>query len=277
MTVQECAKVFIKKYDVQKLTYSKLEEIIEELGYKVKKFDIYNKRSIEFLDNLSLLKQIEHSKCFIYSCKNLKLIFISGSLNSKEIKTLLLHEIGHIMLNHIFNTNGLISENITYEIEANEFVYLVQEQLKKRKVLQSVINSLFYTLILTACVTSLLIGYKLISSSSDSDQYTSYNNSNSIVSQIQTTTIESVTTLSKKTTSTLKTNTLQTTTTPDTSEITIQSSQQQNNENIYYITKSGTKYHLSTCYHIVGRAATSATKEELENAGYSPCTDCLTL
>lgn len=45
MTVAECAKIFIKKFEIKKLDYNKLNEIINYLGFKIKRFDSYSQSS----------------------------------------------------------------------------------------------------------------------------------------------------------------------------------------------------------------------------------------
>lgn len=275
MTVQECTKNFLKKYDVQKLTYEKLEAIVHELGYKIKKFDIYSNRSMEFLDNLGLDEQAKRLKCFTYACKGLNLILVSDSINIKDEKVLILHEIGHIVLNHIIDTKGLVSDNVTQETEANEFVFQVINQLKKRNILKFALNCAFYALILSACCAAIIGGYKLSISSKDGSVDTTVSVSEVVTTTAATTSETSDTTTIVEQPATTTTTSI-TTTAPVSTTTTNQLTKQDNNDtDVYYITKSGTKYHLASCYHITGRAVTSASKNELESKGYQPCADCI--
>jgi hypothetical protein len=47
------------------------------------------------------------------------------------------------------------------------------------------------------------------------------------------------------------------------------------NERVYYATKSGKKYHVAGCSYIVGKETKIITKEEIESGKYTPCSKCI--
>lgn len=71
-----------------------------------------------------------------------------------------------------------------------------------------------------------------------------------------------------------------TTATESTTSVTI-SSQTDNADSsksqsdIVYVTEIGTKYHTENCYHIKDSDATETTREEAEKFGYEACRDCM--
>lgn len=48
-----------------------------------------------------------------------------------------------------------------------------------------------------------------------------------------------------------------------------------NNEECYYITKTGTKYHTQSCGYIKSHNTTKISKKEAERLGYTPCDQCI--
>lgn len=61
---------------------------------------------------------------------------------------------------------------------------------------------------------------------------------------------------------------------PDSTTVSVAANIQKNAER-FYITASGTRYHILDCYHIRGRDVFTISKSEAENMGYTPCKDCI--
>lgn len=277
MTVAECAKIFIKKFEVKRLDYSKLNDIINYLGFKIKRFDSYSQRSKNLLIELDLVEYAKYNKCFTYSGKDMKLVFLSDFLKEKDSIVLLLHEIGHIMLEHIFNDKGLISDNVAYENEANEFAFLVQKQVQRIRIKKGIGLTALYATLSICCATIFFLGYKELKA----DNTTSTLDNSAVISEFTDTEVQS-STQSVTTTTTETTTTVTTTTAPDTTTTTTEPATTTEDEDtatysneIYYVTKTGKKYHREDCYHITGRSVVGMNLEDLEQMGYQPCFDCI--
>lgn len=168
MTVKKSVCTFIKKYKVKEITYPILEKIINELGFKIQYFNKYSQKSITIFQNLGIENP---SKCFTHAGEDFKCIFISDCLDNDDKTYLLLHEIGHIFLNHI--EQNVILDNVKFEKQANEFAFWTEIKLKKR---QYILKILMCALILMIC----LAVFSLIYKDSTDDSY--INNTDSIIS-----------------------------------------------------------------------------------------------
>ena len=201
----------------------------------------------------------------------MKLVFLSDFLKEKDSIVLLLHEIGHIMLGHIVDDKALISDNVEYENEANEFAFLVQKQVKKQKVISYVSWTAFYTIISVSCITVLFMGFNTFKTNFD------YHNTSSITENDVTSMSEADRILETSSVVVKITTTAMTTTTTTTESATTTEEEDTatySNE-IYYITNTGNKYHRENCYHIARRSVVGMNLEDLERMGYQPCLDCI--
>ncbi len=50
--------------------------------------------------------------------------------------------------------------------------------------------------------------------------------------------------------------------------------EQEDSQTLYYVSKSGKKYHLGDCYNIDVDKCTTLTLEEIKKLGYEPCKIC---
>lgn len=212
--VKSSVKKFIKKYKIKEITYPVLEQIINSLGFKIQYFNKYSQKSIALFENLHIKNP---AKCFTFASEDFRYVFVSDSLNNDDKLYLLLHEIGHIYLNHI--EQNVILDNVKFEKQANEFAFWTEIKLRKRKLFHKII------IVLIALILSLSVGVFIYHSNIDK------NIENTSVSE--------------------------------------------NNASVYYITKTGNKYHTKDCRHITGRDVTAVSIDDLKNMGYEPCADCI--
>lgn len=260
INVTDYARSFITEYNVKKLDRQTLEAIIDKLGYKIIQFNkLANEDSVELLiESLSLENDVKQKQCFTYSNPAFRRIFICDNINESDSIQALLHEIGHIYMRHKIDSEA---DTLHIENEANEFVYAVLNQIKKRRIKKYTAFTFLGVLVCAGVITATISG--LISLSKNNNALTQ--NSSAIDSSVVITTTTALETSARTTT-------LASTTTATTSK---KIAVENNEEEIYYITKTGTKYHLANCYHIAGRTVMSDTKEELERMGYQPCAVCI--
>lgn len=288
MKTTEQAKSFIKKYGVSSISYNEMEEIINQLGFKIRKYDSMSGSSMQLLDKLKLRDYALTKNCFAYSCGNLKLVFIKDFISANNGAALLLHEIGHIVMGHISDT-GLVDENIQYEEDANEFAFTVKTQLARNKSIRKVKTAIASVFAVALSATIFFTGYKLLmpgnNASSDSgitdssslpeisqnDNTSSETAEEDISSQEAESKPETTTTEPKKPKTTTTTTAIPSTTIPP------ETAQPYENgvEEVYYVTKSGTKYHTADCYYVSNRATIALPLSGLEELGYTPCSHCI--
>lgn len=113
---------------VKKIDYTNSERFAESLGYSVVFFN-----TVE--GDITLVKcgyseEDKDRKAFTHH-KTAKIIFINNSVSSENKLYLLLHEIGHILLNHIGDGKSHTRNNVLMDIETDAFV---SEVLNHKKI-----------------------------------------------------------------------------------------------------------------------------------------------
>ena len=138
-----------------------VESIIRKQGYTIIYFRAVNNEDEvgTVLKTLNLESMAMHSRGFVYADDRYRLVFVNEDLNEEEKLIVLLHEEGHIYLEHSRN-HKVIGLDVIEEHEANEFVHYVLhpdflhsfgKKIKEHKIVcMSVIASF---IIVIGCVT----------------------------------------------------------------------------------------------------------------------------
>lgn len=122
---------FKKEFEITKLTYQSLCDIMLKQGYDIVFFNsIYNVPDVSNLITvLNLTELIKDRKGFTYADSNHRIIFLNEDLSEQEKLVVLLHEEGHIYCGHL-NEKTVIGQDVIQEYEANEFVhYMLNDSL----------------------------------------------------------------------------------------------------------------------------------------------------
>lgn len=284
MDINTNAISFIKEYNITDLNYEKLNSIISECGYTLIEYNLlFNDEFVnEIIQSLNLEDVLREKQSATFANEAVKYVFLRKNLSKNDKITLLLHEIGHIYLEHI--TYNVIINDVKYEREANEFAILVLQLIEKRKSSKKQLSILLNAAIVL-CVLALIISVILViidftsessESSDDFNNISSINESSSVISiemnENDTSYIEDSSSAIETTSPTTTTTTTATTTTTTT---TTQETTPAVQDNIFYITSFGDKYHREWCTVIQNKTNVYyGTKEDLENMGYEPCSLC---
>lgn len=250
MKVSEYALSFIKDYRVTDINRESLEIIIQKLGYRLIKYNLLfnNKETEELIQSLNLEKITKQKQCFTYKTKVLKIVFIRDDINDIDSIPVLLHEIGHIYMCHI--KSGLTEDEVHYENEANQFASLVTDYFEKNNKNQKIASAFLWASILILSIVTLLLCIKTAYNVDSEHKNKAVINSSSLITH-STTTVSTAPTKTKS-----------------------KNSDNSNND-IYYVTSSGTKYHKEWCSAIKNRTNVSyGTRKGLEDMGYEPCQLC---
>ncbi len=124
--VKKSANRFVKKYISQDIDVESIEGVIRQQGYTLVYFRAQNNTDEvdTVLNSLNLVDMARHSRGFVYADEKYRLVFINEDLTDKEKLIVLLHEEGHIFLEHTRN-HKVIGLDVIEEHEANEFVHYV--------------------------------------------------------------------------------------------------------------------------------------------------------
>ncbi|MDE6150276.1 MAG: ImmA/IrrE family metallo-endopeptidase [Ruminococcus sp.] len=278
MNIKKAAKQFVKECNYKDLSFKSLKTALQKLGFGLVRFNQFDTDKIAELSHLMKIPVSQFEKmAFTYDLNNVKTIYVREFISEKDFATLVLHEIGHILLGHTKDQHNIYTSDVQQESEANAFALYAIDYIQNHNKKSSVIKKVSLPLTLLSCtliitVAMLIIPYRLNSKSNDIS-------SSALLSQADATedlssVTEKITKKEQTTTTTPKTTLSTSTTTPATpAEKSV--TNDTNDIEVFYITKTGKKYHLQGCRHIVGRDVIEGTKEDFEKVGYEPCADCI--
>ncbi len=130
--IQRRVRQFRKEFGVYKCEYAELRKATEKQGYTIVEFNsIANDADVKTLvEMLGLQGYISCSKGFTYADANYRMVFIHEDLNEDEKIKVLIHENGHIFLDH-FSSAQVIGKDVQEEYEANEFLHYLLKKSPK--------------------------------------------------------------------------------------------------------------------------------------------------
>lgn len=125
---------FIRKYKLEcgGTTLQRIQDIIRSQGFSIVYYNHYN-NTPEIESLLQCLKVKEsslHTKCFLYADDESRFIFVYDDLSDEDEKALLLHEEGHIFLNHPFKNGFVEDTDVKKENEANYFAITLPRRIE---------------------------------------------------------------------------------------------------------------------------------------------------
>lgn len=131
---------FIRKHRLtsRNLSYAQLEQIFFSLGYEIVFFNKYdNSHHVqELIKTYELEDEISHRKSFLLVDNFIKLLFLHERMGEDELIHYMLHELGHIWLNHLPDTYN----DDKQEREADEFAVLVKVYLWLKPKIQKAVT-----------------------------------------------------------------------------------------------------------------------------------------
>lgn len=216
----------------RKLNIKNVEMIIKNCGYTVIYFNTVmgdSEISRYYLDT-----EKATLKAFTYY-ENARIVFVDNNLHTEDKLYLLLHELGHIVLDHLEENNIMTKNTYLMDIEADNFAY-------------SIIygdNKVLVCVLLSAVLISISV---LVAGMINATKNTvpTYNY------------VENAKTSKDTETSVTNSNPE----TPAETEV-----------EIVYVTPSGNKFHRVDCYYIKNRTTTELSRTKAATR-YAPCAVC---
>lgn len=225
------------------ITFIKVKDYAEnQLGYNV--LFIGTERGNRELERIGATAHI-NEQAFTYKSTINKIIFIDKALSEAEKLFAILHECGHILLNHV-DISCYEIDSYRAEREADQIaniVLLTGNRRYKRK---------YKTLCIVFLIFGIILGFALtyLSSFLTDKQLTEKSISDPSIVSI---TLPHVT----------SENFLSSTISPDKTE-----------QRVVYITSNGTKYHLAGCRYIKDKTNVQAVSLNEIDDNYLPCKVC---
>lgn len=134
--LKKAVRKFLAEYNLydEPLTSKKLEEIISSQSFEIIYYDVLHmsEKAQYLADRLDLHNKCQTSNGFTYCNRDIKLVYVKQNLNEKDKRSVLLHEEGHIYLDHFYR-QGLEETTTQHETAARTFAVLVQQELQRNK------------------------------------------------------------------------------------------------------------------------------------------------
>ena len=129
---------------IGKITLPKIENYIESQGWEL----VYYVSDDPIIQALKLTKLANVPESFVYSLRGKKIVGISNDVPTSRRLSLLLHEIGHILGDHV-RDGGLNLPSVVQEAEAHEFSFYVMRRGAACGKLRAIIAALLLVFSLT--------------------------------------------------------------------------------------------------------------------------------
>lgn len=251
MNIKKTARKFVKECNLKDLSFKSLEIAVEKLGFELVRFNQFDIGKITELSKTMKIPVSQFERmAFTYDFKSMQIIYVRDFISEKDFATLILHEICHILLGHTKNQNNIYTTDVQNEREANAFSEYTADYTKRYNKKKSVTKKVSLPLTLISCSLAITVALLHISNNFKTHSDDLSLSQNEIVTKPKTTT-------------------------HTTTRLTTKQNVKDADTMTYYITKTGNKYHLQGCRHIVGRDVIEGTKEDFEKVGYEPCADCI--
>lgn len=144
MNMEKFAKKFAHKLG-EEVNFENIKHYLEKNGWTIY---FYNDEFDDVITAMALSGVAKKSKGFVHRTTSRKMVFIKNNLDYLERLEVILHELGHILLEHHISTKDLKVK----EIEANAFVHAMFRIVENREPLHSRISA-FIPLVVAISLT----------------------------------------------------------------------------------------------------------------------------
>lgn len=237
MTIKNKCRLVAKKFYKAikgKVDFVSAEKFISRMGFSV---IFYNtpEGDIEAA-RYGVHKEIDENEAFTYNCAA-HIIFIDNNSSCERKLYLLLHEIGHILMDHFDGNKILTTDEVLLDIEANAFVYEVLQCRPLIDISYPIAAAGIVCIFLSVYIVMPLIGGRIIPASTMMNPQDNYSN----IVPVESYSAEGDT--------------------------------DRKNEDFVYVTPSGNKFHRAACIHAKDKNCIMITRKQAEKS-YTPCTVC---
>lgn len=282
-TEQKLASEFISSFGITDITAMALKDALKVQGYTVVEFSkISNNENVEnLIASLNLKSYCLSFDAFTYADKNMRLVFILENLSEHEQLILLAHEQGHICCGH-FTETTISGQNVLQENQANEFAHYILSMAKHKGLYGLFLRSprlSTLSLLLTVFIVFIVSVTVSIYSAINYEKSKSRQTYEPLITSIQTNANDNNIKQTLPEDTNLSTDGLFSLQNPSAVSDNYNKEDKPSettNQQVYYITKSGTKYHTASCSYVKSKdSLTTVTKEDINMYNYLPCSRCI--
>ncbi len=115
---RQLANELLTRYKLKRPTLEDIVFLVGEKGYEIIDFEPGSPSAENLFQELSITEVVYSQDAFLYTNRDVKLLFLKDTLDAEEKRVAAAHELGHIVCGHT-QTKPSVKE----EYEANEFVH----------------------------------------------------------------------------------------------------------------------------------------------------------
>ena len=115
---QHLANELLTRYKLKRPTLEDVVFLVGENGYEIIDFEPRSPSAESLFRELSLNEAVCSQDAFLYTNRDVKLLFLKDTLDADEKRVAAAHELGHIVCGH-----SQTKPSVKEEYEANEFVH----------------------------------------------------------------------------------------------------------------------------------------------------------
>ena len=176
MNMEKFAKKFAHKLG-EEVNFENIKHYLEKNGWTIY---FYDDEFDDVISTMVLSDIAKKTKGFVHQTTSRKMVFIKNNLDYLERLEVILHELGHILLEHHISTKDLKVK----EIEANAFVHAMFRIIENKEPLHSRISAFIPLVVVISLTLGVGIGSHFFNQSKyiETNTSTSTENLNSISS-----------------------------------------------------------------------------------------------
>lgn len=114
-------------------SYEKLELYAKQQGWKLRFYNYTDLPGDILLQKMGLVKYASQVHSFCYFSEKQKIIFLKDYASKEIARRLLLHEFGHIHLNHLLTLHNFVEQDLDEDHLAESFSYYIFHYERWRK------------------------------------------------------------------------------------------------------------------------------------------------
>ena len=114
-------------------SYEKLELYAKQQGWKLRFYDCTDLPGDILLQKMGLVDYASQVHSFCYFSEKQKIIFLKDYASKEIARRLLLHELGHIHLNHLLTLHNFVEQDLDEDHLAESFSYYIFHYERWRK------------------------------------------------------------------------------------------------------------------------------------------------
>ena len=163
------ANKLLIRHKLKRPTLEDIIYIVGENGYEIIDFEPGSPSSETLFHELSLSEAVYSQDAFLYTNRDVKLLFLKDTLDAEEKKVAAAHELGHIVCGHT-QTKPSAKE----EYEANEFVHFFLNPAARLRFRNMTARHKWRTVIAVLSIVILVVGGIIAYNSMIEQKYTQY-------------------------------------------------------------------------------------------------------